>query len=36
MRVFIAGWSFFLGLLAMALIVRAGIAAEWIVGGLCK
>ena len=35
-KLFIAVWSFFFGLLAMALIVRAGIAAEWIVGGLCK
>lgn len=35
-KIFIAVWSFFLGLLAMALIVRAGIAAEWIVGGMCK
>lgn len=24
------------GLMTMALIVRAGIAAEWIVGGVCK
>lgn len=36
MKTLIATWSFFAGLIAMALIVRAGIAAEWIVGGLCK
>ena len=36
MKFFIAMWFFIIGMVAMALIVRAGIAAEWIVGGLCK